>query len=59
MPITFTEIERFDNGAQFYTADLHVHSFGASEDVADAAMTPRCVSTTLRHSEVEISEIFV
>jgi hypothetical protein len=39
MPITFAEIENFDNGAQFMNADLHVHSFGGSHDVKDSAMT--------------------
>lgn len=26
-------------GAQFVRADLHIHSYGASHDVSDAAMT--------------------
>lgn len=38
MPITFDTIDKIDNGARFYTADLHVHSFGASADVLDPAM---------------------
>ena len=39
MPIRFDQIEVFDNGARFYTADLHVHSHGASHDVSDPTMT--------------------
>jgi hypothetical protein len=39
MPITFDDIESVDNGARFYSADLHVHSFGASHDVTDSTHT--------------------
>ena len=31
------------NGARFYRADLHVHSFGASHDVKDATMSPEAI----------------
>lgn len=30
-------------GARFHRVDLHIHSFGASTDVADAAMTPKAI----------------
>lgn len=43
MPITFQEIETFDNGAQFWDADLHVHSFGGSHDVKDPTMTVEAI----------------
>jgi hypothetical protein len=43
MPITFDEIAKFDNGARFYTADLHIHSFGASSDVTDVTLTPEAI----------------
>src|SRR2546427_821035 len=43
MPITFAEIEKFSNGAQFVNGDLHVHSFGGSHDVKDIAMTPEAI----------------
>jgi ABC-type phosphate transport system ATPase subunit len=43
MPITFNEIEAFENGAQFLNADLHVHSFGASHDVKDSTMTVEAI----------------
>jgi hypothetical protein len=39
MPVKFTEINKIPNGAQFYTADLHVHSFGGSHDITDKSMT--------------------
>ena len=32
-----------DNGAQFLNVDLHIHSYGASHDVTDAAMTPAAI----------------
>lgn len=43
MAITFKEIEAVDNGAGFFNADLHVHSFGASHDVKDSSMTVEAV----------------
>lgn len=40
--MTLEEIQNTDNGAKFYRADLHIHSYGsyASYDVLDADMTP-------------------
>src|SRR6202051_4620927 len=50
MAITFDQIKVFDNGARFYTADLHVHSFGASSDVVDSSMTvARLVETAYKN----------
>lgn len=46
MPITITEIRKQDGGAQFYAADLHVHSFGASADVRDERMTVEAIIDT-------------
>lgn len=43
MSVTFKEIEKVDNGAQFLNADLHVHSFGGSHDVKDATMTVEAI----------------
>jgi hypothetical protein len=39
MSITFDQIKTVHSGARFYTADLHVHSFGGSADVKDVSMT--------------------
>jgi len=41
--MSLTEIQRQENGAKFYRADLHIHSFGhmASYDVTDSLMTPQ------------------
>lgn len=41
--ITLRNITDVDNGAKFLNADLHVHSYGASADVGDKAMTPGAV----------------
>lgn len=40
--MTLEEIQKLDNGAKFYRADLHIHSYGsyASYDVVDSDMTP-------------------
>ena len=40
--MSLTEIKSIDNGAKFFRADLHIHSYGdfASYDVSDVTMTP-------------------
>src|ERR1043166_1616733 len=43
MSLTFDKIAIVENGAQFYSADLHVHSFGGSADVRDSAMTVEAI----------------
>lgn len=39
---SLSEIEKIENGAKFYRADLHIHSYGevGSYDVKDTNMTP-------------------
>ena len=39
----FDEISKCEAGATFFSADLHVHSFGHSSDVKDTAMTVESV----------------
>jgi energy-coupling factor transporter ATP-binding protein EcfA2 len=41
-------------GARFYRADLHIHSFGASHDVRDAAMTPSAIVATASREGLSI-----
>ncbi len=41
--VLFKDIEAIDNGARFHSVDLHIHSYGASHDVKDAAMTPEAI----------------
>jgi predicted metal-dependent phosphoesterase TrpH len=51
MPIQITDLTKLANGAQFFTADLHVHSYGGSHDVKDATMTVEAiVDTAVTHS---------
>lgn len=39
MSITLNDIRKLDNGARFFAAELHIHSYGGSADVKDPAMT--------------------
>lgn len=57
MSILFETIEKEGNGAQFYTADLHVHSFGGSPDVKDATMTVEAIVDTAVKQGVAIVAI--
>ncbi|MDY0062572.1 MAG: AAA family ATPase [Myxococcota bacterium] len=43
MPIKYNDVVKLPNGAQFYTADLHVHTYGASPCVSDKSMTVEAV----------------
>lgn len=43
MPIKYSDVANLPNGAQFYTADLHVHTYGGSHDVKDKSMTAEAV----------------
>lgn len=40
--MSLTDIQSLDNGAKFYRADIHIHSYGtlASDEVTDTQMTP-------------------
>jgi hypothetical protein len=57
MSITFDQIKLFDNGAHFYTADLHVHTFGGSDDVSDAFMTVESVIDAAVHGKISLLAI--
>ena len=49
MSVTFDKIAKFENGARFYSGDLHVHTFGASADVKDTSMTvPNIIDSAIR-----------
>jgi len=41
--VQLEDVTSLDNGALFHTVDLHVHTYGASADVNDQAMTPEAV----------------
>ena len=40
------EIAAISSGAQFYRADLHIHSYGGSHDVHDVGMTAQEIVDT-------------
>jgi len=52
--VLFSDIAKADNGARFYNADLHVHSFGASADVKDKTMTVAAVIDAAVAQEIAI-----
>jgi hypothetical protein len=41
--VQLKDIHVLDNGARFHSVDLHIHSYGASHDVKDPAMTPEAI----------------
>src|SRR5688572_22924142 len=49
-----TEILALPNGARFYRADLHIHSFGSSHDVKDATMTPDGIVSTAVKERLDV-----
>jgi len=57
MPVTFDDIRKFDNGASFYTGDIHIHSFGASADVSDPQMTVEAIIESGRRLKISIISI--
>lgn len=57
--MTLEEIQSLDNGAKFYRADLHIHSFGtyASYDVTDPDMTPKKIIDEAINENISIISI--
>ncbi|MGF6635082.1 histidinol phosphatase-like PHP family hydrolase [Paraburkholderia sp. MM6662-R1] len=45
------------SGATFYRADLHIHSYGGSHDVADTSMTPDAIVATAVEENIAIVAI--
>lgn len=41
--VLLKDIDLLDNGARFHNVDLHIHSYGASDDVKDPTMTPEAI----------------
>jgi len=41
--VLLKDVQVLDNGARFHSVDLHIHSFGASQDVKDSTMTPEAI----------------
>ncbi|MBX3027864.1 PHP domain-containing protein [bacterium] len=42
----YDEVTAHPRGAQFFRADLHIHSYGGSHDVKDSTMTPEAIVAT-------------
>lgn len=57
MAVTYDTVAAVENGARFYTADLHVHTFGASADVLDSALTVEAVIDAAVAAQVSIIAI--
>ncbi len=41
--VLFKDIDVIDNGARFHSVDLHIHTYGASDEVKDTTMTPEAI----------------
>ena len=57
MAVTYDTVAAVENGARFYTADLHVHTFGASADVLDSALTVEAIIDAAVAAQVSIIAI--
>ena len=57
--MSLSEIQSFENGAKFYRADLHIHSYGtyASYDVNDVGMTPENIIDEAIKEKISIISI--
>jgi len=44
-------------GAQFYRADLHIHSYGSSHDVTDNTMTPAAIVSTAAREKLSLISV--
>jgi DNA repair ATPase RecN len=51
------DIYALDNGAQFHSVDLHIHSHGASADVKDSTMTPEAIVNSAVKQELRLIAI--
>ena len=50
-------LDSLPNGAQFYRADLHIHSFRGSHDVSDTSMTPEAIVDTALSEQLSLIAI--
>jgi ABC-type cobalamin/Fe3+-siderophores transport system ATPase subunit/histidinol phosphatase-like PHP family hydrolase len=50
-------VASFSSGARFFRGDLHIHSYGGSHDVADAAATPEAIVRTAKDDGLAIVAI--
>jgi len=52
-----SQIKAISNGARFFRADMHIHSFGCSPDVKDTSMTPEQIVATAVSEKLQIIAI--
>ena len=57
MTAKLTECTALTNGAHFYRGDLHIHSFVASHDVKDSAMTAQAIVETAVAEKLDLIAI--
>lgn len=55
--VLFSDIQVLDNGAQFHSVDLHIHSYGASHDVKDTTMTPEGIVDSAKRQGLSVISI--
>lgn len=55
--VDFADVTALTNGARFVRGDLHIHSYGGSHDVSDAAMTPEAIVQTAASNGLSIIAI--
>ena len=55
--VRLNDVIVLDNGAQFHSVDLHIHSYGASHDVKDATMTPIAIVESAVRQDLSVIAI--
>lgn len=55
--MNFDELLLTPNGARFYRADMHIHSFVGSHDVRDTTMTPQAIVETAIAEKLDVIAI--
>lgn len=57
MTVTLDTIKQLNNGAKFYTADLHIHTYEGSADVSDETMTAESIIETALEDKLDVIAI--
>ncbi len=52
-----SQIQTFSNGAHFFRADMHIHSFDGSPDITDTSMTPEQIVATAISEKLQVISI--
>lgn len=54
---SLADVLSLPNGAAFFRADLHIHSYGASHDVSDTSMTPAGIVATATREALDLISV--